>query len=248
MIVKMNFGKLRLSEFLSYCGELLAFLKGADKENLQLDTAVSTLDQKYELAIEVANRTRSSQYTVLLKDKDHRRDDSFLALRKYLEACMHRKDATIALNADKLLRIFRSHGWSLQSKGRAEQSAKMVSLIKELNLAENTALITSLTATDWYQDMVDDQAAYLQLQEDRTLEEASQTDYDTLEVYKELRISCEQIIEGIEVLNRMMPDPKYDAMENFINDCTQRYLTAVKARITKSENAKEAEETETVEE
>ena len=45
-----------------------------------------------------------------------------------------------------------------------------------------------------------------------------------------------------------MPNPKYDAMENFINDCTQRYLTAVKARITKSENAKEAEETETVEE
>ena len=243
MIINMFFTKLLLNELLSYCGEIIAYLKGADKEGLQLDAVVTSLDQKYELAIEVSNRTRSSQYTEQLKVKDHRRDESYLALRKYLEACIHCKDVAIAQAAGKLLSIFRSHGWSLQLEGRAVQSAKLTSLIKELNLPENTTLMTTVAATNWYKGLRDDQADFLQLQEDRTLAEASETEYVTLEVYKELRISCEQLFASIEVLNRIAPNTKYDEMGSFINDCTQRYLTAAKTRITKSENTKEAEET-----
>ncbi|WP_321310810.1 DUF6261 family protein [Marinifilum fragile] len=156
-----------------------------------------------------------------------------------VEASTHRKDVSVAKHAETLLGIIKSHGWSLQLGGRAVQSAKMASLVKELSSAENTSLIEQLSATDWYQDMVDDNAEYLKLQEDKTVAESSETEYDTLGVYKELRVSCEQLFEAIEVLNRIAPNEKYNQMVAFINDCTQRYQTIMKTRTTKNENAKE---------
>lgn len=243
MIDYINFTKLRLNEFLSYCSEISTYLKSIDKEGLQIVSAIDRFAARYEVAVEVSNRSRSSKFTHLLKGKDHRRDESFLAFRNLVEACSHRKDVNTADKAETLLEIIKSHGWSLQLSGRAVQSAKMASLVKELSSAENTSLIAGLSATDWYQDMVDDNAEYLKLQEDKTVAESSEADYDTLEVYKELRVSCEQLFEGIEVLNRIAPNEKYDQMEAFINDCTQRYQTIVKTRTTKNENAKE-EQTE----
>jgi len=242
MIIKMIFSMLRLNEFLSYCGEIVAFLKAMDKEGLQINTVIDILNSNYEKAIEIANRNRSSEYTELLKNKDHRRDESFIALRNYFEACTHRKSVATAEIGEKLCGIIRSHGWSLHRLSRAEQSAKMASLIKEFSSTENTESFATISATDWYQDMVDDNAAFLKSQEDKTIAEGSEEDYDTFVVYKELQVSCEQLFESIEVLNRIAPNAKYDEMVNFINDCTQRYQTIAKTRTTKSENAKEETE------
>ncbi len=242
MMIKMLFGSLRLNEFLSYCGEILNFLKSVDKEGLQINTAIDGVELNYEKAIEVANRNRTSQFTDWLQKNDHRRDESFIAFRNLIEANTHRKSDEIVEASGILSRIIRSHDWSLQRKSRSEQSAKMASLVKELSSSENASLIARLSATEWYQDMLDDNTEFLQLQEDKTVADASEADYDTLEVYKDLRIRCEQLLEGIEVLNRIAPNVKYDEMEKFINDCTQRYLTAVKARKTKTKNEKEEQE------
>ncbi len=84
MIDYINFTKLRLSEFLSYCGEISTFLKSLDKEGLQIVTAIDQFAVRYEVAVEVSNRTRSSKFTDVLKAKDHRRDESFLAFRIWL--------------------------------------------------------------------------------------------------------------------------------------------------------------------
>jgi hypothetical protein len=245
MIIKLVFSMLRLNEFLSYCGEIIAFLKAMDKEGLQIDTIIDGFDSNYEKAIEIANRNRSSRFTELLKEKDHRRDESYIAFRNMIEACTHRKSADLAKTAENLCVLLRSHDWSLQRLGRAEQSAKLASLAKELSSVENTQALASLSATEWYQDLLDDNAAFLQLQEDKTKAQASEEDYDSLEVYKELKLACEQLFESIEVLNRIAPNEKYTEMINFINDCTQRYQAIAKTRSTKNENAKEvSEETE----
>lgn len=242
MVIKMMFSMLRLNEFLSYSGEIVTYLKSMDKEGLQINSAVDGLDLKYEKALEIANRNRSSEYTNWLEEKDHRRDESFVAFRNLIEANTHRKPEVIIEAADRLCRTVRSHGWSLQSASRAVQSAKMASLIKELNLPVNTSLIDTLDAGEWYKDMVDDHADYLQLQEAKTVAEASEIDYDTMAVYKDLQIACQQLFEGIEVLNRLSPNEKYTNMENFINDCSQRYMTAARSRKTKNVNLKEETE------
>lgn len=240
MFIKMIFSLLRINEFIGYCNEIKTYLASIEMEGLQLNTSVGKLNLKQEEALAASNRSRSSQFTHWLHELDHRRDESFVAFRNLMEANTHRKDEALVTAADKMCRIIRGHGWSLQVKGVKVQSAKMASLIKELELDENKAVIATLSADAWYQDMVDDNAAYNKLNEERAKAKGNQVDYDTEEVYKALRVACEELCDAIEVLNRISPNAKYVEMANFINGCTQKYMTAARSRQTKSEKADSA--------
>ena len=237
MFIKMIFRLLRINELLGYGNEIKTYLASIEMEGLQLNAPVEKLNLKQEEALAASNRTRSSQFTNWLHERDHRRDESFVAFRNLMEASTHRKDEALASAADKMCRIIRGHGWTLYAGGQKVQSAKMASLIKELELEENKALIATLTADVWYKDMVDDNAAYNQMNEERAKAKGSQVDYDTEEVYKALRFACEELFDAIEVLNRISPNEKYVEVANFINGCTQKYMTAARTRQTKSENA-----------
>ena len=237
MFIKMIFSWLRINEMLGFCNEIVRFLQSIDMEGLQVGPAVEKLSVKYQEALKVSNRSRSSAYTDMLLEQDSRRDESFLAFRNLMEASTHRKDEAIASAAETICRIIRAHGWSLHADGQKVQSAKMASLQKELELPENQELILHLGADSWYRDMMEDNVAYNELKEDKTKAKASAADYDTNEVYKELRLACVELFDAIEVLNRITPNGKYVEMANFINDCTQKYSIAARTRKTKNENA-----------
>lgn len=234
----MYFSLLQLNDLLGYSNEINTYLQTADMEGLQITTAVNKLSGNVEKGLSAANRTKSSQYTERLRFFDHRRDESFIAFRNLMEASTHRKGDSLVQAAEQICRSIRSHNWSLFSRGYKIQSAKMASLIKELNEPVNLELIARLSADVWYADMIEDNTAFNQLNEDKSLAGQSEVDYDTEDVYKNVRIACEELFEAIEVLNRIAPNEKYTTMAQFINECTQKYLTVVRSRNTKNENAK----------
>tara|TARA_R110001583_G_scaffold47395_7_gene148476 strand:+ start:5861 stop:6595 length:735 start_codon:yes stop_codon:yes gene_type:complete len=243
MILKVIYSLLRTNELLGLCNEIKIYLKSLSLEGLNLDASIEKFTQKHDEALEASNRSRSSQYTNQLREKDTRRDESFIAFRNYIEACTHRKDEATVNLAEKICRIIRSHGWILYNNGAKVQSAKMASLTKELELEENKLLITALAADAWYTDMVLDNNAYNQLKEDRSVAESNQRDFDTVALYKDLRVVSDELFETIEVMNRISPDAKYVEIANFINDCTKKYAVAARTRKTKSANS-ELEEQE----
>lgn len=243
MFVKMIFSFLRINELLGYCNEIKMFLSSLNLEALPVKDPAGKLSLKLEEALAASNRSRSSEYTEWLNVKDHRRDESFLAFRNLMEAFTHRKDESMLAAAEKIILIIKGHGWTLQNGGKKVQSAKMASLVKELSSEANQALITSLSANDWYQDMVADNAVYDQMLEEKSNTNNNQAVYDMATVYQELQTACEELFEAVEVLNRISPDVVYTQIATFSNDCTQRYLAAARTRKTKNENSA-VEETE----
>ncbi|MFA9370717.1 MAG: DUF6261 family protein [Labilibaculum antarcticum] len=237
MFRKMIFSLLRINELLGYCNEITNFLKSIDMEGLQIITAVEKFSAKYQEALAASNRSRSSVYTNLLHGNDARRDESFIAFRNLMEASTHRRDESVVLAAENICRIIRGHTWSLQGEGQKVESAKMASLKKELDEPVNQEQINHLDANSWYRDMVEDNKAFNQLKEDKVKAKAAKIDYDTEKVYRELRFACTELLDAIEVLNRIAPNGKYTDMASFINDCTQKYMIAARTRKTKSENA-----------
>ncbi|BAX82428.1 hypothetical protein ALGA_4137 [Labilibaculum antarcticum] len=115
----------------------------------------------------------------------------------------------------------------------------MASLIKELDLPENQVLITILEATPWYLEMMEDNRAFNQQSEERSIAKNDDVDYDTQEVYKYVRIACEELFDAIEVLNCIASNEKNETRANFINKCNQKYLTVVRTRKTRTGNAME---------
>jgi len=237
MFIKMIFSLLRVNEILGFCNEIISFLKSIDMEGLQVSTAVEKLSTRYQEALAVSNRSRSSDYTELLHQRDSRRDESFLAFRNLMEALTHRKDKSNVSAAVTICRIIRGHAWSLHLDGQKVQSAKMASLQKDLEQPENQKLITHLNANSWYTDMIEDNNAFNQLKEDKAKANSAKPDYDTEEVYKALRFACAELFDAIEVLNRLAPNAKYVDMTNFINNCTKKYMIAARSRKTRNETA-----------
>jgi len=236
MVSKMLFSLLRLDEFLSYCGEINSYLKLVNKKDLQISSAIDKFDLSYNEAIETAHRERTNEYTDLLLKRDHRRDESFIAFRDFMNASIHREDKSIAEAATQICRIIRSHGWSLQKDSRAVQSAKMASLSFELSKPENKMLILTLQATEWYQEMLDNNIIFDELMAEKAEIKANKKEYDTIAIYKDLRNSCDELFESIEVLHRMFPNEKYVHMSEFINSCSNEHLRL--ARTRKAKNAK----------
>lgn len=241
MFEKMIFSLLRVNELLGYCNEIKTFLSSLDLEALPIKNAAVKLSVKVEEALAASNRKRSSEYTEWLKEKDRNRDNSFLAFRGLMEAFTYRKEEDLVVAAKKIILIIKGHGWTLQSGGKKVQSAKMASLIKEMSSEENQALLTLLTANVWYQNMVEDNAAYDALLEEKSNINKNQTVYDMSTIYKDLQTACEELFEGVEVLNRISPDATYTQIATFSNDCTQRYLAAARTRKTKNAIVEETE-------
>jgi hypothetical protein len=237
MLKKMYFSMLQLNELLGYCNEINTHLQTTDLTDLQINGATEKLNVSLGKSLAVANKTQSSQFTERLRLADVRRDESFIAFRNLMEASTHRRVESVVKTADHICRIIRSHSWTLYARGYKVQSAKMASLIKELDLTVNQEMIGQLKANSWYADMVEDNKAFNQLNEEKNLSENSDTDSDSEEMYKNVRIACEELFEAIEVLNRIAPNVKYTAMAQFINECTQKYMVVVRSRKTKSENA-----------
>lgn len=234
MISKMLFSSLRLDEFLSYCGEINSYLKSFDKKDIQIRPAIDKFDLNYNEAIETAHRERTNKFTDLLLKRDHRRDESFIAFRDLMNANTHREEERIADAAIQICRIIRSHGWSLQKDSRAVQSAKMASLSMELSKPENKILIATLNATEWYREMVENNKVFNQTVHKKAEANANEKEYDTIIIYKELRNSCEELFESIEVLHRMFPNEKYVQMAEFINSCSEQHLIFASTRKTKN--------------
>jgi len=237
MLKRMYFSMLQLNELLGYCNEINTYLQSADLTDLQINGATEKLNVSLGKSLAVANKTQSSQFTARLRLTDDRRDNSFVAFRNLMEASTHRRDESLVKTADQICRTIKSHSWTLYTRGYKVQSAKMASLIKELDLPANQELIGQLEASSWYADMVEDNEAFNKLNEEKNLSENSDTDSNTEEIYKNVRIACEELFEAIEVLNRIAPNEKYTAMAQFINECTQKYMVVVRSRKTKSENA-----------
>ncbi|WP_321297946.1 DUF6261 family protein [Marinifilum fragile] len=238
MFLKMTFSLLLIDELLGYGNKISKYLKSLNKEGLQLDAAIAKFEAMLARALEASNRSKSSDFTSLLHEKDFRRDESYLAFRNFMEACMHRNNETVANAGGTICRIIRGHGWSLHAGGRKNQSAKMASLSKELNSEANQALIEAAGGKDWYTEMLTDNAAYESLTEAKSVDEIKKEDYNMDQVYKNLRLACEELFDTIEVLNRIAPNEKYEDIAAFVNECSQEYITVARARKTKSAKEK----------
>lgn len=102
MFVKMIFSLLRVNELLGYCNEIKTFLSSLNLEALPIKDAAAKLSTQVEQALAASNRNQASEYTEWLKEKDHRRDDSFLAFRGLMKAFTYRKEEDLLAAAEKL--------------------------------------------------------------------------------------------------------------------------------------------------
>jgi len=150
---KLNYSIISHKALQVMAANLVRLIEAGDPEALGILIFFNKLKQSLSAYDGSLTKDRGSSYTELLFKKDFLRDEGFLALRFYLEACSHSAKEGWAAAANDLLAIFRKYGWSLHLEGYQNETASLSGLIKELSEADNVAKLTLLLATGWFDEL-----------------------------------------------------------------------------------------------
>lgn len=206
---------------------------GLSNFSLNVRTSLNNLEKNM-------HKVTSSPFTIDIADGDTERDNGFLSFRNYIEACCTFSDPEWAKAGEVLIKIIKSHGYTLYKKGYDIQTSIMNSLITELT--ENPEALQALETVNgkfWLNPMIKAHENFKSLVAKRNESEAQKSDISALELHKALHLSYENLAQYIDVMSKMDTTGNYENLIRRLNEVTEDVLTKEKARATRRENATE---------
>jgi len=239
MINKVSFSLMSVDEQINYCEEVGNTLSPLS----EVAPAVTPLADKFvadtKEARDVNHKKRGSEYTELVDNSESARDEALIAYRTYLEACSHRSVDIKRLAANKLLEIYRSHGWSFHIRGAKAESNRINSMNDEVTtIAENAAALQTIDATEWWNDVITKDKEYHTNLMLRQQQMGSIPDAVSASAYAKMRSSYHQLVQVIEAISIMTPDPKIDEWMKTVNQFADSYMMVARSRKTRLETIK----------
>lgn len=188
----------------------------------------------YSIAFE---RESKNPYTVQLAEKDALRDASFTAFRNYIEACSHRNKDGYYNAASKIIVIIRKYGWSAAGSGYADQTAAITGIIDDIN-TNGTSELNLLSATDWFDEMVNDQQSFEETQK----QSVTQENKDDITL-TEARPALINAIRSLVSITDLQYSANKDNTElagyvNALNELITLTMSTARANETRRENEK----------
>lgn len=239
MVTKITFSIMPIDEQINYCEEVANTLSPLNAVNPSITPVVDKFTADTRKAREVNHKKRGSEYTELVDNSESARDEALIAYRTYLEACSHRSDDNIRLAANKLLAIYRSHGWSFHSFGTKAESNRINSMNDELTtITDNATALQTISATEWWNEVITKNGQYHTNLMTRQQQMAGVPDTISAEAYTQMRSSYYQLVQVVEAISIMTPDVKIDEWMKTVNQFADSYLTVARSRKTRQETIK----------
>lgn len=199
----------------------IVILVGQDRAALQLALAAS----------------RGSVLTREIAEADAVRDDAFIVLRGACENATRRRTRPDHIAAGELLmRVIRTHGYSLQDLGNSSETGVLNALFTDLEAAASVAALDLIRADELLAELKAAQTAFEEILNARTDEQAA-LDYPLLAASKTVLGKRLQMLLGfIGTLDAADVDnarPELDTLISRLNQVTAEILAPARARRTR---------------
>ena len=181
------------------------------------------------------NKTRSSEYTQLLKEKDNIRDFAFKAFREFVSSGLYRRTNNINKSAELIMEIIKKHGTQLYSSGYTIQSQKLNNLFSDLNEEKVKAAITKLKAEEYLNELKTAQTDFETMYKTKTTEEGQENIPQIREAKSKVGRYVNILLENVRVNEEMEP-AKYKAMAERLDEIVKDVMSTARARKTRQEN------------
>lgn len=186
-------------------------------------------------------KSLKSEFTPLLVKYDNLRDKAFLGFKSYVHTFTLGRDAAKAQAAAKLEHIIANTGNNIHRLGYGDETAKMNALILALGSAEAKGWIEAIGAAEWYNDIVNTQKEFENVYKTKVDSEAV-IDLPLLkESKKKITNALKPLLAYIES-NVGLNGEVFAPLEAQINEVITEIKAIARARITRVENEKKAEE------
>lgn len=195
---------------------------------------VSALNDKLTKSL---NTSLKSEHSEILKALDLLRDDAFRAIRDAILACSRRLNETYRLNAQKLLKIFKSHGWSLWKENYQEESAKMNSLLLELRGEEAKAAIAAISLTEWFEELEKSEDDFEDAFQNKASNDLRKEYIAVAKIRPDLIKNTNDLLEQINLDAKYSPKPgNYTELVKTINNILEEASILAKSAKTRKTN------------
>ena len=209
----------------------------------QLKPFLTKLDAAIAKAIEASSKERANFNTPAIQSCEKTRDTAFECFRDAAKTTSKSINATRAINAEYIVHLIRSVKWNLHRCGNKEQTALMQNLKDKLSTPEAQESIQKADLTEFYNDMLTTNDAYLAELDKRTQDKADKEDIDNEIAYKELREIGEKTFKAIEVVYMLNNEVVYKNIADKINVITEEYMAVGRSRRTRNNNQVSTEPT-----
>jgi len=230
MIRPIDFYGLRLNECNTFGKRIVDQVKKYNLETLGLQPLVTPLENTLLKFSEGLNRTGTKQETLTLKEADSGRDSSVSGLLMYCRSYTYLQDEAKKEAAWLIVNTLKAFG-SIQRANYEEASSKVKDLLHDLD--EKPALknaVEIIQAEPFVEQIRQTQQHFDLVAEERLDVKMSRPDINNREMARELKENLDTLFQYLEVMQKIAPNPDFDALGERINTIIDETMNKVKIR------------------
>jgi len=180
-------------------------------------------------------RNATDPLTVAIDNADQLRDASFIAFKKYLEACLYSQEEGWQQAAQQINNSIERYGKELYKYGYAEETAALKNLLKELTSEPLLSSVSKLEGTRWVDSIKTNQTNF----ENLVLQRASviSTNNNTLaDSRKPLVIGLRNLLNMIDLQQQATNKPELTILVEQINNLIAKDVSSVRISNSLADN------------
>ncbi|TAJ12447.1 hypothetical protein DMA11_12885 [Marinilabiliaceae bacterium JC017] len=214
----------------------LALIEEKDPTALGLAVFVNKAKALFNNFDSALKRDMVDPLTVKVNDADQTRDNRYIGLKNYVNACRYRESEAWQQAAEQIGRAFERYGSELYRMSNAEESAAIRNLVNDLNTEPLLTACNTIEADPWISELIVAQESFTVLEQQRV----SQTDKNTFtlrETRKPLVTALRSLLKMVELQQQATENAELDLLVEQLNNLISQSMTSV--RMSHSLNEKE---------
>lgn len=218
MIKKFDLSRVRVMEFFQVMTNIKAFLEKENLQELGLQKAKESFDEKYAAFDEALKPLHKSEITAKLQEQDAKRDEALVGLLAHCRAFSTFPEEAKRTAAGQLLAQIEKYGKNLQNKPLQEETGILINLLQDLASQEMAQALETIGAMPWVEVLKSANQSFVALHNERTEEQGAVLVGKTKETRTALAEAFKTMVKSINSLAFINGEEKYQNLANAINE------------------------------
>ena len=239
MIKRINYRKLRVSEFIQFLKDVIYICKNIDPAKLNsrlkpLEESVNTLDAVF--------KQRGSDLTKEVAMLDDRRDNAFVCLSKMTNAYGYHFDEAKIDAAEKIDEVLDRYGSSIQKLNYVAETNTLANLVNELESdAELAVAVNTLELQPLVDEIKNSNRLFQETYLARAKEMSEGPEDSAVEMRKEAVVKYLSLVDLIEAYVEISGPDTYGEFIKHLNELIEKYNETIALRMGDEETEEEEE-------
>jgi len=230
MIHPIDFYSLRLNECNAFGKRAVDQVKKFNYQAMGLQPLMDPLETTLRKFSDGLNRISTKQETLTLKEADSGRDSSVTGLALYCKAYTYLQDEMKKEAASLLVNTLRAFG-RIQKANYEEATSKVNDLLHDLeHKPALKSAVETIQAVPFVEQIRLTQQRFDLVAEERLDVKSARPDMNNRDTAKELKENLDTLFQFLEVMQKIAPNPDYEALVDRINTIIDETMNKIRIR------------------